>query len=72
MKTLLIKVPYLQIFEAMQKTAAKYFPLGLGYISSYMKSKRQDVLLLDPEIQGIQEKDLEEIKQKFELKMHNF
>lgn len=61
MKTLLIKVPYLQIFEAMQKTAAKYFPLGLGYISSYMKSKGLDVLILDPEIQGISEEELIEI-----------
>lgn len=69
MKTLLIKVPYLQIFEAMQKTAAKYFPLGLGYISSYMKSKGHDVLLLDPEIQGISESDLEDIIQKEDPKI---
>ncbi len=61
MKTLLIKVPYLQIFEAMQKTAAKYFPLGLGYISSYMKSKGHDVLIVDPEMQGISDSDLDEI-----------
>lgn len=45
----------------MQKTAAKYFPLGIGYISSYMKSKGHEVRLLDPEIQGLNEKELEEI-----------
>lgn len=61
MKTLLIKVPYMQIFEAMQKTAARYFPLGLGYISSYMKSKGHDVLILDPEMQGITEDGLYDI-----------
>ena len=64
MKTLLIKVPYMQIFEAMQKTAAKYFPLGLGYISSYMKSKGHDVLIVDPEMQGITDSDLDEIIKK--------
>ena len=63
-KTLLIKVPYLQIFEAMQKTAAKYFPLGLGYISSYMKSKGHDALILDPEMQGLSEQDIEAIIEK--------
>ncbi|KPK00264.1 MAG: hypothetical protein AMK71_08545 [Nitrospira bacterium SG8_35_4] len=51
----------MQIFEAMQKTAARYFPLGLGYISSYMKSKGHDVLIVDPEMQGITESDLHEI-----------
>lgn len=61
MKTLLIKVPYMQIFEAMQKTAARYFPLGLGYISSYMKSKGHDVLIVDPEMQGITESELDQI-----------
>ncbi len=53
MSTMLIKVPYLQVFEQHHQTAARYYPLGVGYISAYMKSQGHDVSLYDPEIQGL-------------------
>ncbi|MFT5433196.1 MAG: anaerobic magnesium-protoporphyrin IX monomethyl ester cyclase [Myxococcota bacterium] len=58
MATYLIKVPYLQVFEQHHKTAARYFPLGIGYMSSYMKSRGLDVTLFDPEIQGISDDEM--------------
>lgn len=61
MGTFLIKVPYLQVFEQHHKTAARYFPLGIGYMSSYMKARGQDVQLWDPEIQGISDDEMVDI-----------
>lgn len=61
MTTFLIKVPYLQVFEQHHKTAARYYPLGIGYMSSWMKARGQDVQLWDPEIQGISDDEMVDI-----------
>lgn len=53
MKIVLIKAPYLQIFGPMQKSAPRYFPLGLGYIAAALQQAGHDVVFLDPEIQGL-------------------
>jgi anaerobic magnesium-protoporphyrin IX monomethyl ester cyclase len=58
MKVVLIKAPYLQIFGPMQKSAPRYFPLGLGYIAAALRQAGHDVVFLDPEIQGLTDHDL--------------
>lgn len=40
-------------YGKMRETAAQYFPLGLEYISAYVKKKGYSVLFFDPNFQGI-------------------
>lgn len=50
---LLIQTPYIDDYGPMKKAAGTYFPLGLGYISAYVKQHCYDTKLIDPNVQGI-------------------
>jgi radical SAM superfamily enzyme YgiQ (UPF0313 family) len=51
MKILLINSPAGDIYGSMKSIAGRYFPLGLGYISSYLKKAGHEVRLIDPDAQ---------------------
>lgn len=52
MRVLLVNVPYRDVYGSISVASGQYFPLGLGYIASYLKQRGHDVLLLDPEAQS--------------------
>jgi len=45
-------------YEKMRETAAQYYPLGLEYISAYVKRKGYSVRLFDPNFQRISKEDI--------------
>ena len=55
---LLIQTPYFEDYGPMRKAAGTYFPLGLGYISSYVKKHGYDVSFFDPNVQDISVEDI--------------
>ena len=48
----------------MRKTAGTYFPLGLGYISSFVKQYGYDVSFFDPNVQDITLEDIVDFVQR--------
>lgn len=54
----LIQTPYFNDYGPIRKAAGTYFPLGLGYISSYVRAHGHKVLFLDPNIQPLTQKDI--------------
>ncbi len=57
---LLIKAPYYDDYGPMKKAAGTYFPLGLGYISSYLKERGYDAALIDPDVQSVSKEQIAE------------
>ncbi len=53
MKIALINTPYLSIYGSAKRLVGSYFPLGLGYITAVLQRRGHEVILLDPESQGI-------------------
>ena len=51
LRVIFIQAPYIDDYGPMRKAAGTYFPLGLGYISSYIKQFDYSVRLLDPNVQ---------------------
>jgi len=51
MKVLLINAPYVDLYGPIKFAAGRFFPLGLGYIASFLKQKGFDVSLYEPEAQ---------------------
>ncbi|MBF0343772.1 MAG: cobalamin-dependent protein [Nitrospirae bacterium] len=53
-KVLLLSPPYVDLYGDLSKAAGRYFPLGLGYIASYLrKYGSHDVSMYEPEAQGL-------------------
>jgi anaerobic magnesium-protoporphyrin IX monomethyl ester cyclase len=61
---LLIQTPYFESYGAMRKAAGTYFPLGLGYIASFMQNKGHEVILVDPNVQSMVLGNLDELFRK--------
>ena len=58
-KVLLLSPPYLEIYGNIKNAAGRYFPLGIGYIASYLiKYGGHDVQLCEPEAQGLTISDI--------------
>lgn len=54
MKIALINSPYVDIYGPMKGAVGRYFPLGLGYLASYLiKHGFKNVTLLDPDAQHL-------------------
>lgn len=47
----LIKAPYMDIWSSVREAAAEMFPLGLGYLASYLIKNEIEVMLVDPDIE---------------------
>ena len=61
-KVILISPPYLDLYGKLSKAAGRYFPLGLGYIASYLRAYGQhDVQMYEPEAQNLTYPDLAKI-----------
>ncbi|MES0337768.1 MAG: radical SAM protein [Candidatus Magnetobacterium sp. LHC-1] len=53
-KVLLLSPPYVDLYGNLSKAAGRYFPLGLGYIASYLrKYGGHEVAMYEPEAQGL-------------------
>ncbi|MFH1309489.1 MAG: radical SAM protein [Candidatus Omnitrophota bacterium] len=61
MKILLISAPYVDYYGPIKLASGRYFPLGLGYIASYLRRKSHEVLLCEPEAQGLSYKMIHDI-----------
>ena len=65
-KVLLLSPLYIDIYGSLKNAAGRYFPLGLGYIASYLiKYGGHEVRLYEPEAQGLTIRDIEEIVKSF-------
>ncbi|MGE5392047.1 MAG: B12-binding domain-containing radical SAM protein [Deltaproteobacteria bacterium] len=69
MKVLLINAPYIDIYGPIKKAAGTYFPLGIGYIASYIRQFDISVKLVDPQAQHLDDKDITDIikEEQFDL-----
>jgi len=61
MRVVLIKAPYMDIWSSVREVATEMFPLGLGYLASYLIRNGIEVMLLDPDIEDV---DYDGIMQK--------
>jgi radical SAM superfamily enzyme YgiQ (UPF0313 family) len=50
---ILIQAPYFEDYGPMRKAAGRYFPLGIGYISAFVKRHGYRVRFTDPNVQDI-------------------
>lgn len=58
-KILLLSPPYLDLYGRLSKAAGRYFPLGLGYIASYLRRYGgHEVRMYEPEAQNLSSADL--------------
>ncbi len=53
MKIILINTPFIELYGPIKIAAGRYFPLGLGYIAAVLKREGHDVVIIDPEAQGL-------------------
>ena len=53
MRILLVNTPAGDVYGDLNSAAGCYFPLGLAYISGYLKQQGHTVLLLDPDAQAL-------------------
>ncbi len=61
-KVILISPPYIDLYGRLNKAAGRYFPLGLGYIASFLrKYGSHSVQIYEPEAQSLSHTDLEKI-----------
>ncbi len=61
-KILLLSPPYLDLYGELSRAAGRYFPLGLGYIASYLrKYGGHEVSIYEPEAQGLKHEDIKKI-----------
>lgn len=49
----LVQAPYFEDYGPMRKAAGTYFPVGLGYISSFLKQCGYKTALFDPNVQDL-------------------
>ncbi|MDD5645315.1 MAG: radical SAM protein [bacterium] len=52
MKVALVNTPFVNLYGPIKLSAGRYFPLGLGYISSFLKQYGHNVRIYDPEATG--------------------
>jgi anaerobic magnesium-protoporphyrin IX monomethyl ester cyclase len=65
-KILLLSPPYIELYGKLKNAAGRYFPLGLGYIASYLiKYGEHEVQLYEPEAQGLIMDDIQKIVIEF-------
>ena len=65
-KVFLLAPPYTDIYGDLKNVAGRYFPLGIGYIASYLiKYGGHEVRLCEPEAQGLTIRGIEEIVKSF-------
>jgi len=65
-KVLLLSPPYIGLYGGLKKAAGRYFPLGLGYIASYLrKYGNHDVEMYEPEAQNLSCDDIAAIVRRF-------
>ncbi|MCX5642373.1 MAG: radical SAM protein [Candidatus Omnitrophica bacterium] len=65
-KVLLLSPLYLDLYGNLQKAAGRYFPLGLGYIASYLrKYGNHEVRMYEPEAQRLSHEDIARIIKTF-------
>ncbi len=58
-KILLLSPPYIELYGNLKKAAGRYFPLGLGYIASYLRTYgHHDIKMYEPEAQGLSYDDI--------------
>lgn len=57
----LIQAPYFEAYGPMRKAAGTYFPIGLGYISSFVKRRGYDVSFFDPNVEDVTPEDIAEL-----------
>ena len=51
---MLISPPYVDLYGKLSKVAGRYFPLGLGYIASYLRRYGgHEVMMFEPEAQNL-------------------
>lgn len=61
-KIILLSPPYIDLYGKLNKAAGRYFPLGLGYIASFLrKYGSHNVQIYEPEAQSLSYADLEKI-----------
>jgi len=59
-KVMLLSPPYIDLYGQLSNAAGKYFPLGLGYIASFLRRYgNHDVQIFEPEAQFLTYRDLE-------------
>ena len=64
-KVLLISPLYVDLYGELKSAAGRYFPLGLGYLASYLrKYGNHDVSLYETEAQGLTNNELKQIMKK--------
>ncbi len=51
MKVLLINPPYIDLYGPIKVSAGRYFPLGLGYLASFLRKSGYQVRFLDLEVE---------------------
>lgn len=65
-KILLLSPPYIDLYGQLEAAAGKYFPLGLGYIASYLQCYgKHEVQMYEPEAQGLSSADIMRIITSF-------
>ena len=65
-KILLLSPPYIELYGSLKKAAGRYFPLGLGYIASYLRTYgHHNVEMYEPEAQGLSYNDIAAIIKRF-------
>ena len=65
-KVLLLSPPYIDIYGSLKNAAGRYFPLGIGYIASYLiKYGGHEVRLYESEAQGLDVSSIERIIREF-------
>jgi len=61
-KVILISPPYVDLYGKLSKAAGRYFPLGLGYLASYLRAySNHTVQMYEPEAQNLTYANLAEI-----------
>jgi radical SAM superfamily enzyme YgiQ (UPF0313 family) len=58
-KVLLLSPSYIDLYGDLKKAAGRYFPLGIGYIASYLRAYgRHEIKMYEPEAQGLSLDDI--------------
>jgi len=65
-KVLLLSPTYVDLYGRLNDAAGRYFPLGLGYVSSYLRTHGgHEVAMYEPEAQRLAMPDIERIVASF-------
>ena len=66
-KVILLSPPYVDLYGQLSKAAGRYFPLGLGYLASYLRLYgHHDVQIYEPEAQSLSYQDIESILKDYQ------